>query len=38
MDDAGLAKRASRMDDPGLADTPLFYDDLNTGPGTGGTW
>src|SRR5262249_39302159 len=37
IDDTGLAKRASRMDDTGLADTPL-HDDLNTGPGSGGTW
>jgi len=35
IDDGGLAKRASRMDDTGLADTHL-HDDLNTGPGTRG--
>ena len=32
--DTGLAKRASRMDDTGLADSPP-HDDFNTGPGTG---
>src|SRR5262249_47288147 len=34
VDKTGLAKRTSRMDDTGLADTPV-HDDLNTGPGTG---
>jgi len=37
IDDTGVAKRASRMDDTELADTPL-HDDLNTGPGSGNTW
>ena len=32
IDETGLTKRASRMDDTGLADSPL-HDDLNTGPG-----